>query len=351
MALDVTADDIARNPAWHLYDIDMQRGELHFVEATPETFRVSAFLDNRIAYTGDRLHGFPLEAVARAVAAQPAPKHDPAFLFHSSFCCSSLLARSLQLEGRVLVLREPWVLRRIADLKRGVQAHGQAWHPQGPQLLDLALRLLAKTWQPSESVLIKPTHVAHNLAAETLELRPRAKGLLLHSDLETFLVSNLKKTEDTKQKTPALLQLFEHDVGYAQRFPRLALDRLDYMQSLVAIWHAQMLKFQELLASAAGERLRSLDSARLLAEPAATVQAAAGFLELPLTAADTEAAVAGPVWNTHAKDPFSAYDSGRREAENRDVGARHGEEIRVALRWAEALFRQAPPELGRPLAP
>ncbi|HEX7966138.1 MAG TPA: hypothetical protein VF651_10520 [Gammaproteobacteria bacterium] len=346
MALDVTADDIARNPAWHLYDIDMQRGELHFLEATPETFRISAFLDNRIAYTGDRLHGFPLDTVARAVAAQPAPEHDPAFLFHSSFCCSSLLARSLQLEGRVLALREPWVLRRIADLKRGVQARGQAWYPQGPQLLDLALRLLAKTWQPSESVLIKPTHVAHNLAAEALELRPRAKGLLLHSDLETFLVSNLKKTEDTKQKTPALLRLFDQDTGYARRFPALALDRLDYLQSLVVIWHAQMLKFQELLASAAGARLRSLDSARLLAEPAAMVQAAAGFLELPLTAADAEASVAGPVWNTHAKDPFSAYDSAQRDAEGRDIVARHGPELRAALLWSETLFRAASPGLA-----
>jgi hypothetical protein len=50
MATSVSAEDISRNPAWHLYDIDLQRGEMHFLEVTPETFRVSAFLDTRIAW-------------------------------------------------------------------------------------------------------------------------------------------------------------------------------------------------------------------------------------------------------------------------------------------------------------
>ncbi len=344
MAIDLTADDIARNPAWHLYDLDMQRGELHFLEATPETFRVSAFLDNRIAYTGDRLHGFPLDAVASALARRPAPTHDVAFLFHSSFCCSSLLARSLQLEGRTLVLREPWVLRRIADLKRGTLARGQAWYPQGPMLLDLALTLLAKTWLPEEAVLIKPTHAANNLAADALNIRPKARGLLLHSDLESFLVSNLKKTDETKQKTPLLLRLFDQDSGYARRFG-LDLDSLDYLQSLVVIWHAQMIEFQSLLGSEAGTRLRHLDSARMLQEPAHALAAAADFLGYGMGAEQARAIVAGPVWNTHAKDPFSRYDSGRRDEENRDIQARHGAELHAALAWAEPLLRESPADL------
>ena len=61
MTTSVSAEDITRNPAWHLYDIDLQRGELHFLEVTPETLRVSAFLDTRIAFTRGQMHGFSIE--------------------------------------------------------------------------------------------------------------------------------------------------------------------------------------------------------------------------------------------------------------------------------------------------
>lgn len=351
MATDISADDLCRNPAWHLYDLDLQRGELHFLEVTADTFRVSAFLDKRIAYTGERLHGFPLETVAAALREHAVPTAHTGFLFHSSFCCSSLLARSLQVEGRTLVLREPWVLRRLGDLKHGLATRDQAWYPQGPQFLDLALHLLSKTWVPGERVVLKPTHVANNLAADMLKLRPQANGLLLYSSLESFLISNLKKNDDTKAKTGAMLELFVQDTDYARRVPGVGSSSLDYLQSQAVIWHAQMLLFRELLASEAGSRLHSLDSAVLLKRPVDAISAAAGLIGTPLTPAEAAAVVSGPVWSTHAKDPFSSYDSARRDAENQDIAQRHADEVHATLRWADTLLKHAPAELGRPLLP
>jgi hypothetical protein len=351
MATDISVDDLCRNPAWHLYDLDMQRGELHFLEVTADTFRVSAFLDNRIAYTGERLHGFPIETVAAALRSQGMTPAHTGFLFHSSFCCSSLLARSLQAEGRTLVLREPWVLRRMGDLQRDLAARGQAWYPQGPQLLDMVLQLLGKTWVSDERLVIKPTHVANNLAADMLKLRPQANGLLLYSDLESFLISNLKKNDETKAKTGAMLKLFVSDTDYSRRVPEVALDSLDFLQSVAVIWHAQMLSFRELLTSEAGPRLRCLESAVLLKHPVEAVSAAAGLIGTPLTAGEAAEMVSGPAWNTHAKDPFSSYDSTRRDAENQGIARRHADPVRATLRWAETAFKQAPAELGRPLLP
>jgi len=348
MALEITAEELTRNPAWHLHDLDMQRGEMRFLEVTPETFSISAFLDNRIAYTGDQVHGFPLDAIAAALQRHPPPPRRIAYLFHTSFCCSSLLARSLQREGRMLVLREPWVLRRLGDLKRGVLARQQTWYPQGPALVDMALQLLAKTWGESEAVLIKPTNVANDLADDLLTLRPDAHGLLLYSDLESFLVSNLKKTDETQQKLPLLVQLFDQDTSYAERLG-IKLSGLDFPQSVVVVWHAQRMQWQALLASAAGPRLRTLDSGVMLAHPAETLGAAAAFLGRTLTAAEAVDVVAGPAWNTHAKDPFSAYDSRRRDAENRDIAERHRHEIATALRWAEPLLARRPPDLPQGL--
>lgn len=350
MALELTAAELSRNPAWHLYDLDMQRGEMRFLEARPETFRISAFLDNRIAYTGEQVHGFPLDAIAAALQQHPVPRRDLAFLFHTSFCCSSLLARSLQREHHMLVLREPWVLRRLGDLKRAVLTRGQGWYPQGPALLDLSLQLLTKTWEESEAVLIKPTNVSNNLAEDLLSLRPDAPGLVLYSDLESFLVSNLKKTGETQQKLPAMVELFDRDTRYGEQLG-VSLAGLEFLQAVTVVWHAQRIQWQALLASSAGSRLRTLDSAELLARPAETLGAAAALLGRPLGALEAQGIAAGPVWATHAKDPFSAYDHARRDSENQDVLGRHREDVAAALRWAEPLLSRRPPELPRPLMP
>ena len=351
MAANVSAEDLACNPVWHLYDVDVQRGELHFLEVTPETLRISAFLDTRIAFTRGQMHGFPIESVMSALQ-QVAPRVPrTGFILHSSFCCSSLLARSLQREGRTLVLREPWVLRRLGDLKRGIIKQGQKWEPQGPILLDVALHLLCKTWSSTESVIIKPTHVSNNLAAELLALRPEAKGVVLHSGLESFLISNLKKQDETQQKMPTLARIFDLDAGYAKRFENFSVESIGMLQQAAVVWHAQMLAFQSLLAAPVGRRLRTLDSARLLADPRVAVQAAARFLGDPLPEAELTDILEGPTWKTHAKDPFSAYDRDAREQENRDIAAKHAEQIRYVMRWMEPLLKQAPPGLSQSLLP
>lgn len=342
MTTTISVADIARNPTWHLYDIDLQRGELHFLETTPETFTISAFLDNRIAHTRERLCGFDIDSVITAFRQLPPQQAQMDFLFHSSFCCSSLLARSLQFKDRTLVLREPWVLRRLSDIRRARVVQGQVWGDQGKALVDLALTLLGKTFNASQSVLIKPTHVANNLASDMLALRSSAKGILLYSGLESFLVSNLKKPEETKEKLPALARIFDLETGYARRFEHLSIENLGFLQLVVIVWHAQMLMFQELLSSQAGPRLATLDSATLLADPTSTLEAATQFLGYPVGRGELAAIVAGPTWGTHAKDPFSAYSLGMRENENREITERHSAEIRYVMRWAEKLFASQP---------
>ena len=353
MTIAVSAEDIARNPAWHLYDIDLQRRELHFLEATPETFALSAFLDNRIAFTRDQLHGFGIDAVIAACKQAPPFPVKMDFLFHSSFCCSSLLARSLQFGESTLVLREPWVLRRLADARRTLAIQGQEWGRHGSALVDLALTLLGKSFKPSQSVLIKPTHVANSLAADMLALRPSAKGIVLYSDLESFIVSNLKKPDETKQKMASLARVFDQDTGYTKLFDHLSIESLGFLQLVVVVWHAQMLAFQSLLGSDAGSRLISLDCAALLADPETTLRSVTHFLGYSAGEQDLAAILQGPTWNTHAKDPFSIYDSATRERENRKIAEDHAAEIRYVLRWAEKLFAQRPPPLplARPLVP
>jgi hypothetical protein len=348
MTTTVTAEDITRNPAFHLYDIDLQQAQLQFLTVSPDTFRLSAFLDNRIAFTDSKVHSLGIDAVIAACAELPPRQTGTNFIFHSSFCCSSLLARSLQIDGLTLVLREPWILRRLADIRRESIPTRQDWQTQSAALVDMALTLLGKTWTESQSVLIKPTNIANNLATDMLAARADARGIVLYSDLETFLISNLKKSEETRQKMPLLARLFDADTGFASMFDGLSLDKLPPLQAAVAVWYAQMLAFRGLLTADTGKRLVSLDSAELLARPEEVLYAAARHLKYPIGTQDISSIVAGPTWHTHAKDPFSGYDRKLRSEENLQISKLHAEDIREALRWAESLERQRPVAL--PLA-
>lgn len=248
----------------------------------------------------------------------------------------------MQVENLVLVLREPWILRRLADIRRESILARQDWRTQSAALVDMALTLLGKTWIESQSILIKPTNIANSLATNMLAARPEARGIVLYSDLETFIISNLKKSEETRQKMPVLARLFDTDTGFASMFEGLSLDKLSHLQAVVAVWYAQMLAFGKLLATDTGKRLVSLDSAELLARPEEVLYAVARHFDYPIGAQDISNIVAGPTWHTHAKDPFSDYDRKLRGDENLQIAKQYVEEIREALCWAESLARQHP---------
>ena len=124
----------------------------------------------------------------------------PAFIFHHAFVCSTLLARCLNQVEAFFSLKEPWILRRLADYKRasGRLAAGPRWR----EFFRNYVRLLCRDFSTGRTPVIKATNVANNLLADVLGYMPDSPILYLYSDLESFLISNLKKPDDTRQKIP-----------------------------------------------------------------------------------------------------------------------------------------------------
>lgn len=95
---------------WFPVDVHVPRGEIGFLNLDEDLITGSAFLDNRMAAPWQT----PIWYAARNLPTTVL-KATPALLFHTSFCCSTLLARLLQTTPQVVSLREPLVLRRLAD--------------------------------------------------------------------------------------------------------------------------------------------------------------------------------------------------------------------------------------------
>jgi hypothetical protein len=319
------------DPTWFPFDLDLAAGNARFLRFGAEVLDQSVFLDHRIALA-ERL---PVDVPLAELVAPPAT---PAWLFHTSFCCSTLLARALHAAPWVEVLKEPFALRRLAD----------AMHLGHNTTATLApvVALLARPWHAGSRTVIKPTHAALNLAPALLDATPGSQAVVLYSGLRDFLVSNLKKPPQTQEKVGRLAARLAHDAGFDPELLRTA-DAAAGWAGLVAVqWTAAIALAQRALRHAPS-RIIALSDRELLADVPGRVVAVADWLALPAPS-EMFAARATEAAGRHAKETDAAYDAALRAREAEQVRLRYAVPIEQAMAWARA---QCAPLLGAgPLA-
>ena len=313
---------------WFPVDLHVPRREFGFLPIASAVLERSIFLDTRIEAPLPEAVAVGADAVAQAtMAAAPL-----GWLFHTSFCCSTLLARILHLPPYQVVLKEPLVLRRLGD------ARHERWPIE--DLLEPTLRLLARPWDPGGAVVIKPTHAALNIAVELLDATPQSRGVILTSSLDDFLVSNLKKTSDTQAKVPALAERALQAGAFHSRLPPGALAPPDLLAAAALQWAAQRELCADLMAAVGSQRLRVLDASTLLADVPGVAWQCAQWLRLPVPR-DLLAARAGEVSGRNAKAVEAAYDAHRRASDVRWLQARFGRQIVAARHWFDQMVMPA----------
>ncbi len=318
---------MVRDPLWFADRYDPGHDAWHFRRLSRDDHRAATFLTDEYLPA----QGAPLvvrRADASAVGAGAAPLH---FIFHSAFCCSTVLARAFDAPGLAMGLKEPVLLNDLV----GWQHRGGTARAIAP-VLDDGLALLARPFAPGEAVIVKPSNLANGLAPGMLTMRPEARALLLHAPLPVFLGSIAKKGMTGRLWVRDLLvkQLREglHPFGYT-------ID--DYLgqtdlQVAAMTWLAQQALFARIAAQFPG-RVRSIDSERLMADPAAALAALAALFAVPL---DVAAVLAGPAFTRHSK--FGSDFSGEaRRAEIDDAAQGHADEIAKAVFWAEKVAEAA----------
>ncbi|TNE62245.1 MAG: hypothetical protein EP335_13180 [Alphaproteobacteria bacterium] len=324
-------NSLAGNPDWWPHRYDPARDAVHYIAADRAVHAAATFL------TDDYLPAAkePV-AVARAdaVAALPAtaPMH---FIFHSAYCCSTLLARAFDLPGQAIGYKEPVILNDLHGWKqRGASADALV-----PVLKDV-LALVARPFVAGETVVVKPSNLLNSFAPLILNVRPEAKALLLHAPLRVYLASIARKGMWGRLWVRDLMLKQLRD-GMVQ----LGLQGEDYLgltdlQVAAVGWLAQQALFAALVARPGPARVRTLNSEHLLAAPKATMAALAGFFGVPLEDAALDALVAGPVFSRHSKFGQD-YEADTRKAEQADGAVLHADEIDKVMTWAEAVAKNA----------
>ena len=313
---------IARDPLWFADRYDPGHDAVHFRHLTRANHRAATFL------TDEYLSKDAAVVVVRrrdALAAAPAtgPIH---YILHSAYCCSTLLARAVDVPGVAMGLKEPVLLNDLVGWKaRGAKAADLA------AVLDSGLTLFARPFGPGEAVVVKPSNVANGLASAMLTVRPEACALLLHAPLETYLGSIARKGMTGRLWARDLLV---KQIADGTQWPGMAAEAFIAQTDLQAAaigWLAQHAIFAR-VAARFPDRVRTLDSATLMADPAAAMTALGTLFGITL---DGPAIAAGRAFRMHSKDG-SMFDAAARTAELA-TAERYADEIAKVAVWAEAV--------------
>ncbi len=322
-------------------------GTLEFAAIEPAAFNRMTFHDGR-DFTSAQIRGpFPLSDVAAVVAgAGLTPASKVNYIFHSAFCCSTLLARCLDMGGNILPLREPNLMLDLANLKRfnhPLFTDPERWN----EALSLAISLLAKPMGNSQGVLIKPTNITNNIIPDLLDLSPDSRAILLYSDLRSFLISLIKKGQPGLAYARHTLPILNMDSDFVSGVAGDMVKQLSDLQIIVLVWRLQMSVFADVLAAFPKTRVASLDSRLLLQNPVATLRKVIDFYGYDVSDNEIGNIAAGPLFHQHAKVTGQPFDAAKRGEETRRIEDEFGKKLDQVMAWEKTLNSER--VLSRPL--
>lgn len=323
----IQTESILEDASYLAHRYDEKSKAFQFVHLNRDDHRNSTFLtDEYIPETAER---FMVSAGQSATTnIRDTSVH---FIFHSAFCCSTMLARAMDVEGHAMGLKEPIVLNDIVRMKRAGEPAESI-----NMILDQALSLLARPFADGESVIIKPSNIVNCLAEEMLSMRPGARALLLHAPLKSYLRSLSAKNMWGKIWARDTTIGIMNEGNLIGGFASADLLRLTDMQMAAVGWLSSHAMFVQLTNKFGPERVQTLNSQKFLDNKGDTIMWLSDFFDLRLDRGRISEIVEGPAFTQHSKN-FGDFDSNARRTEQTKTDEAHGEEIEMVVKWATAV--------------
>jgi hypothetical protein len=328
------------SPELYPVGIDRRRHTISFVPMSKDRYR-NAFLDPRTTRMGPSVYTFNLDDLllfGLHARNRAAPVH---YVFHTAFCCSTLLARYLDLIPPCFVLREPSVLAQVAMLRphdaRGLDGKvGSMATDEWQALMDLTVRLLTRTYKPQDVVAIKVNDLCNSVGDVLLTMDTRSRVIFLYVSLRSFVLSVLKR----QSRRVWLRTRIRDTERVAKFFPALAnvdATRLRDAEAAAYLWLLNSALYHDLRTGEHSERVMALDGQRLAENPDTAVSEVAAFFRLTLPQRELDELLNHPSVGRYSKDLSLEYDSESRQRDLAQAQARFGTEADKGMEWARGI--------------
>ncbi|MGA9854168.1 MAG: hypothetical protein WBR29_02680 [Gammaproteobacteria bacterium] len=344
-------EELITRAEYHLHALDLASGECEFTQIDKAALRNSTFMDHRLRVATQEPIRTSLELIEKHLVSMPTAANSRSinYIFHTAFCCSTLISRCLDIQDVCSALREPAVFMQMANYKRVGNPYFLDMQRQ-QVLLNTVLYLLAKSSAQGAITLIKPTNAANNLIAEVVQNKYTHGALLLYSSLEQFLISIIKKGEEGRAFARRLLNVIRMDSERSNSMTLDSLSQLTDLQIVAFVWYLQLDAYLKVLDGYPSANVRTLDCEVFLADPLNTLKKLCELFGVKVKLQVLEEIVTGPMFRKYSKNGLQDYDASIREAENARIAAQYHDTIKGIIAWSERIRPEGPVLLPLPRA-
>ena len=339
-------DSLGPSPELFPHVLDVRADCISFVRLGRADYASASFLDGRLLVGAQpRVIAWP--QVAASIDIARLTEHC-GFIFHIGHVGSTLLSRLIGLHPQAFAIREPLVLRTFALMRSEPHERARTWSGEEfAARLDGVLKLLSRTFEPTQLAIIKATSFVSEIATELLMRAAAPRALMLTVSPATYLATLFggpNSRQEARTLAPQRLKRLQARVGGEH----WQLRSLSEGEALALAWACEASALAN-AARAARDRILHLDFDEFLADPAAGLTAALAQFGIAATGPEVNAILAGPDMCRYSKAPEFAYDSQLRQQVLHAARAAHGAEIRRGLAWLESAGRSFP-ELSQAIA-
>jgi hypothetical protein len=314
------------SPEYYPVHIDFQRRQVKFVRMSRENYRDSVFLDLRTRHTGSEVE-IRLDDLLLASASEPAPERQVHYILHTSFCCSTLLARYFELLPSCFVLKEP---RLLAQMALSACRSGVSWDA----VFNVSLRLLTRAYEPQQMVVIKPNDWCNPLGVDLLKHNNRATISFLMTPLRHYLLAILKAEERRDWIRKRIIAGAKEAAG-CRELADVNPARLTVPEAIAYMWLTHRFLYRNMASNRRYQsRVLLLNGASLASSPEAALKEIARLCRLPLGDRSLRELVVAPSACKYSKDLSRPYDAGSRLNEIQELELCWGAEADAGVAWA-----------------
>ncbi|AMO71657.1 hypothetical protein [Sphingorhabdus sp. M41] len=315
---------------------DLAKDQVLLSTMSEAAFRQASFLDQRILTPELQRQ---IVSWPDIPSLPPSSLNKPHYIFHVGHVGSTLISRLLGELDDFLALREPAILRQLAEVQV-VKPADIGWSEQ-----ELATRLtqvenwLSRVFHANQRVMIKASSFVSPLAKNLLA--DNGTALFLFASLDRYLPTILAG-DASKQEAAALAELrllrLERHCGESLA----SKETLSLAQTAALGWLCEMVTLCDAEHHCPDANIAWMDFDDFLHQPAEQLQIAASHFGRHLSMEDSRSLVSSPIMTSYSKAPEYDYSASLREELLAEAAQIHADDIRQTLLWVNQLARRFP---------